>query len=225
MRRIITIRPKPGAAATQAAGAAMGLEIVAIPTAEAFAQVWSPPDPANIDALLIGSANALRHAGRAHAQFAGLPVHAVGAATAALARQMGHPIASIGQGGLQAVLDALPPHPVHLLRLAGAEHLPLDVPPQVTLTTRITYAILLLPFPIKLIQNLRLGGLVLLHSAQAAEHFAAECAQLGLDRSKIAIAALGPRIAAAAGDGWAACRSAASPNDPALLALAKEMCH
>ena len=66
---------------------------------------------------------------------------------------------------------------------------------------------------------------VLLHSAEAARHFAAEVDRLGLSRGRIALAAFAPRIAAAAGTGWAASRAARQPNDPALLALAREMCH
>ena len=225
MKPIIAIRPEPGASATLAAGRALGLEIAAMPTWEVIPRPWSPPDLAGIDGLLIGSANALRHSGSAHARIAHLPVHAVGQTTAALAREMGHNLTSIGEGGLQALLDALPQRPVHLLRLAGAVHLPLDLPPHVTITTRITYETISLPFSNELTRALRRGTLVLLHSAEAALHFAQECSRLELDRSKIELAALGPRIAAAASTGWADCRSAAVPNDTALLALAEEMCH
>ena len=38
------------------------------------------------------------------------------------------------------------------------------------------------------------------------------------------IAALAPRIAAAAGDGWGEVATAALPSDAALLALARQMC-
>ena len=69
------------------------------------------------------------------------------------------------------------------------------------------------------------GGLVLLHSAAAARHFATECDRLAIHRGDIRLAALGQRIAEAAGAGWAALRSAAEPNEAALLALAREMCH
>ncbi|MBS1240071.1 MAG: uroporphyrinogen-III synthase, partial [Proteobacteria bacterium] len=63
------------------------------------------------------------------------------------------------------------------------------------------------------------------HSAEAARHFTAECDRLGLDRANIALAALGPRIAAAGGGGWREVRSAQSPREAALLALARDMCH
>ena len=69
------------------------------------------------------------------------------------------------------------------------------------------------------------GALVLLHSAAAARHFAAECDRCGVPRGAVRLAALGPRIAAAAGEGWREVRSAAEPREAALLALARQMCH
>jgi uroporphyrinogen-III synthase len=66
---------------------------------------------------------------------------------------------------------------------------------------------------------------VLLHSAVAARHLAAECDRLGIPRAAIALAALGQRIAAAAGEGWRELRAAAAPRDATLLALARDMCH
>jgi uroporphyrinogen-III synthase len=44
-------------------------------------------------------------------------------------------------------------------------------------------------------------------------------------RNAIGLAALAPRIADAAGDGWRDVRSAAQPSEAALLALARDMCH
>jgi uroporphyrinogen-III synthase len=70
------------------------------------------------------------------------------------------------------------------------------------------------------------GGeaLVLLHSAATARHFAAECDRLGLKRGAIALAVLSPRLAAAAGAGWAAVHVASRPDEAALLALARNLC-
>jgi len=225
MTPIVAIRPEPGCSATVAAGAAMGLPISAYPLSQILSLPWPAPDAAQIDALLIGSANALRHAGSALAEFSRRPVHAVGQTTAALAEAMGHPVASVGEGGLQHVIDRLPPIPIRLLRLTGTEHVPLELPPNVTVVTRVVYDSALLPISEGLAQVLGRGAVVLIHSAAAARHFGQECDRLMLPRRAIAIAALGLRIAQAAGLDWADCRSAPRPNDPALLALAKEMCH
>jgi uroporphyrinogen-III synthase len=95
----------------------------------------------------------------------------------------------------------------------------------VTIITRIAYATRPLPFPAAFARHLQEGALVLLHSAAAARHFAAECDRNGIARARIALAALGLRIAAAAGPGWQRVRSAEEPRDSALLALVADMCH
>ena len=97
-----------------------------------------------------------------------------------------------------------------------------------TLTERVVYASESLPIPVDLARLLATHALpktiVLLHSAEAARHFAAECARLGLARGRIHLAVLGPRIAAAAGDGWAQISTATQPTEAALLALCRQLC-
>lgn len=214
---IIAIRPEPGASATVATGAALGLAVTAIPLFAIHPLAWDAPPPEQFDALLIGSANALPLAAE---RYRALPVHAVGEATAQAAREAGFAVAATGKGNLQAVLDQIPP-PARLLRLAGAERIALSPPPGITITERVTYesVALAMPgaFPVK-------DAVVLLHSAIAARHFALECDRLGLARDGIALAALAPRIAYAADNGWAAVTIAAKPTDIALLASARDLC-
>ena len=225
MTRVLIIRPERGASATLAAARALGLDAEAQPLFEVRPCPWDAPDPSAIDAVLLGSANAVRFAGPALSLYRGMPAHAVGALTLAAAQAEGFLPGVVGEGGLQAVIGALPPAPTRLLRLAGAEHVELDLPRHVTLETRVVYAAEPLPMPANFANKLTGSALVLLHSAAAAIHFAAECDRMEIPRDAISIAALGPRIAAAAGQGWAACRAAEKPNDPALLALAAKMCH
>jgi hypothetical protein len=94
----------------------------------------------------------------------------------------------------------------------------------VTIEERVVYASESLPMPLELAAILSGGALVLLHSAEAARHFADECARLEIDRSVVTLAALAPRIAAATGTDWQALHVAHSPSDPALLALAADLC-
>ena len=101
----------------------------------------------------------------------------------------------------------------------------LALPPQAELIERVVYQSEAQPLPAEAARLLRQGALVLLHSGEAARHFARECDRLGLTRDAIALAALGPRIAAAAGSGWRQVQTAASAEDSALLALADKMCH
>jgi uroporphyrinogen-III synthase len=223
-RPVIAIRPEPGCSATVEAGCEVGLTIEGWPLFEVRPLAWEPPPPDAIDALLLGSANAIRHGGAALDTFRSKPVYAVGEATAAGAEAAGFPVAATGQGGLQALLGALG-GPLRLLRVTGAEHVPLVPPKGVRIETRIAYESVPLPLLPELAERLCEGALVLLHSAAAARHFAAECDRRGVARRAVSVAALGPRIASAAGEGWGEVRSAGEPREAALLALAREMCH
>jgi len=218
---ILAIRPEPGCTATVEAGLAAGLIVEGHPLFEVRPLAWEPPPEGAVDALLLGSANAVRHSGPAPRD---KPVHAVGEATAAAAEAAGYTVASVGRGDLQSLVDTLAP-PLRLLRLTGAEHVPLVAPVGIEVETRVVYENVPLPMPEPLADRLRGGALVLLHSAAAAQHFAAECDRFEVPRRAIAVAALAPRIAEAAGQGWSEVRSATEPAEAALLALARDMCH
>ena len=219
----LALRPEPGLSATLEKARALGLAITGCAVSAIRLGVWDCPDPAGVDGLLIGSANAFLHGGAHLARFTDKPVYAVGAATADAARAAGFTVAMTGSGGLQGVLDAVPP-PARLLRIAGEEHVLLTAPAGVTFTEVIAYRSVTLPLDPAAPLLAGGGALVLLHSAATAHHFAEECDRLGLARQAIALAALGPRIAAAAGAGWAAVHTAARPDEAALLALARELC-
>jgi uroporphyrinogen-III synthase len=220
---IIAIRPEPGCSATVEAGRSTGLAIEGHPLFEIRPLAWNPPGDDSFDALLLGSANAIRHAGPALARLRDKPAYAVGDTTAAAAEAAGLTVAAVGQGELQALLDTLA-GPLRLLRLTGAEHVSLTPPRGIEIVTRIAYESVPLPLPRSLAEKLGTGALVLLHSAAAARHFASECDRCGVPRNAVSLAALGPRIAAAAGDGWRQVRAAAEPREAALLALARDMC-
>ncbi len=221
--RLLALRPEPGLAATLERAGAMGLAITGHALSEIRAVAWDCPDPAGIDGLLIGSANAILHGGPHLAQLREKPVYAVGEATAVAARAAGFAVAMTGSGGLQGVLDAIPA-PCHLLRIAGEEHVPLTPPTGVTFAEVIAYRSVALPLDPAAALLGSGKALVLLHSAATARHFAAECDRLGLARAAIALDALGPRIAAAAGEGWGAVHTAATPDEGALLQLAFDLC-
>lgn len=222
---IFAIRPEPGLQATLQSAREQGLAVVGLPLFEVMPLAWEPPAAADFDALLAGSANVFRLGGEGLAGLASLPVHAVGSATASAAEDAGFTVEQVGEGGLQAVLDKVA-RPSRFLRLAGAERVPLDAPQGSTIETREVYEVRALPITGSAQVSLRAGDpLVLLHSAAAARHFAAEIDRLEMDRAAIGLACIGPRVAEAAGKGWAAIESARQPNDAALLALARDMCH
>lgn len=220
---LIVIRPQPGAAATAGSAHALGLEARACPLFEVKPCTWQPPEPDTMDALLIGSANALRHAGPGLDPFRDKPAYCVGEATAAACRAAGLEVSATGQGGLQAVLDRIEA-PRRILRLAGEERVTLTPPTGVSLVERVVYASQPLPAGPDLIALLRSPCVVALHSAAAARHFAGECDRLGIARTAIALATIGPRVSEAAGPGWAHLAEAATPDDEALLACAAKLC-
>ena len=221
---IFVIRPEPGLQSTLQSARDMGLAAIGLPLFEVIPLQWDAPSPDDFDALLIGSANAMRHAGKALEQYVDLPVHAVGKATADAAEEAGFSVERVGEGGLQSVLDGNA-EATRYLRLGGVEKVALD-PGKHTITARNVYEVRPLPITGSAQVGLRTGKpCVLVHSAAAARHFGNEINRIGLDRQAIHLACIGPRVAAAAGEGWGAVESAPQPNDDALLALARDMCH
>ncbi|MDE1917788.1 MAG: uroporphyrinogen-III synthase [Sphingomonadales bacterium] len=224
---LLVLRPQPGHDATAAAARDLGIEVISAPLFTIEPVAWDAPPPHSVDALLIGSANAIRHAGPALAAYAGKPVHAVGESTAQAARAAGFAVTSVGTGGLQRVLEGITGG--RLLRLAGEERLALTPPSGVSVTDRVVYAARPLPMRDEVANIIRAqppGSLVAaLHSAAAASHLGREMTRLDLPRGNVQLLALGPRIAAAAGEGWAAIHTCPAPDERSLLALAAQLCH
>jgi uroporphyrinogen-III synthase len=221
---ILILRPEPGASTTLATTQALDLDAHAFPLFAIRPLAWEPVPRAHVDAVLLGSANALRHGGTALGAYAGLPAYAVGETTAQAAREAGFAVAATGRGGLQPLLSALAPEHRRLLRLAGRERVELAIPAGITITTREVYAAEPLPPAPTLLALLRRPVLALLHSGEAASRFTEICATAAIDRRTVRLAAIGERVAARAGSGWGDLQCAASPDDAALLALAMRMC-
>ncbi|NBC37467.1 uroporphyrinogen-III synthase [Novosphingobium sp. FSY-8] len=231
---VIIIRPAPGDAASLAAADALGLDAFAFPLFQAAPVAWTPPAPDTCDALLLGSANAVRLAGDGLDGLRLKPAWCVGDATAAAARAAGLSVAGVGAGGLQPLIDAhalrIAGETPRLLRLAARDRVDLTPPPGVSIAERIVYASAPVPMPDtlgRLLQTHALPGFVLLlHSAAAARHFIAQCERLHIPRHRIAAIAIAPRVTAACGDpaDWAALATAPVAADQAMLALAAQMC-
>lgn len=185
---------------------------------------WEAP-PGGFDALLLGSAAAIRHGGPALARYAGLPVFAVGEATAAAAREAGFTVERTGVGGLQALLDADAGVPRHYLRLGGEERVTLSPHRGQAITERTVYRLGTVPLSPDFVRDLsERHPLVALHSAAAARHLAAEIDRKGIARGHLSLIAIGPRVAKPARFGWAALHLADRPHDAALLAKAATLC-
>ena len=222
MLPVLVIRPQPGNAATVAAARDLGLDARGFPLFDMAPVPWPVPDPAPYRALLAGSANVFRLGGEGLGALTDLAVHAVGAVTADAARGAGFAVAAIGEGGLQPMASALPPG--RYLRLAGEKRVPLALPEGVEVDDVVVYAAAGLPMPPALADLLTGPALVLLHSGEAAAHFTAESERLGVERNRISLACLAPRIGLVAGPGWQHIEIAETRSDQAVLALAVQMC-
>jgi uroporphyrinogen-III synthase len=224
---LLVLRPEPGNTATCRAAHAHGLHTYAAPLFVYVPREWTLPD-GQWAGLLIGSAAVFAHAGPTLSDLRHIPVHAVGPTTARAAHNAGFTIATTGSGGLAPMVGALPGSAVkarRYLRVAGEERMPLTPPPGVVVVDVVVYAAQPLPLAQSAIELIRREPvLALLHSAQAARHFAAQCTALDLPRHTIALACLAPRIAQAAGENWRTVATASRPDDEALLPLAQQMC-
>ncbi len=220
---LIVLRPEPGQTATLVAAFKRGLKAVGMPLCTVSPVEWKAPAKP-FDGVLLGSANAIRHAGPELDKIVHLPVLCVGEATARLARDAGMTVELAGSGGLQAVIDQLDSDPRRLLRLAGEVHLPLDTPETLAIDTCITYRTHYVPLSERQAKLLANGANVLLHSGEMAEHFGAQCDARGLNRGLFDCTAMAPRIADRAGEGWGSVIVADDPSDASLLAAARALC-
>lgn len=222
-RNIIAIRPEPALSETLEIARETGISVTGIALSKAQPCKWEAPEPADYDAILAGSANAFRHGGAQLDILKSLPVMAVGEQTAKAAREAGFTVSHIGTGGLQGLIDALDDAPRRLLRISGKDHVTLTWPDDITFDTRIVYQMEALPLSFGDAETLKAGAIMLLFSASSAAHFWLECERMNVPHSAVTVAALGPRIAAAAGDGWRAVHTAANPSTAELLALAQQL--
>lgn len=225
MRRLLVLRPRPGADATAKRARAIGLRPIVAPLFAVRQVDWHPPDPADFDAVLMTSANAPRLGGQELFRYFKLPLFAVGNTTAQAALDAGFAKVIVGRGdGAAVVALAVAHRRKRLLHLAGREHVEFDGG-EASIERRIVYASEAVDgLPIPAADALRTGAVVLLHSARAARLFGKLIDAGGLDRRGIMLAGLSQAVIAAAGAGWSATAAAPVPDDEALLAIAAGLC-
>jgi uroporphyrinogen-III synthase len=216
MRRVLVLRPEPGASATVERARGRGLDAFSVPLFEIEPLAWDLPDPAAFDGLLLTSANAVRSAGEKLDALRGLPVYAVGHATAEAARNAGFSIAAVGEADVDRLVGSIE-RDLRLLHLCGEDR-----------KTPVGAAQLITPVPVYRAKPVDApdvekapGAVALIHSPRAGSRFA----ELVHDRRLISIAAISRPAAQATGSGWEAVEIAQAPNDDALLALAARLCN
>jgi uroporphyrinogen-III synthase len=213
--RILVLRPEPVASATVRKARERGLDAIAVPLFEVEPVEWQVPNPAELDGLLLTSANAVRYAGAGLEKLKSLPVYAVGAATADVAREAGFTIAQVGSAGLDQLLGSLDPG-LRLLHLCGEDRTESDAKQKITPVVAYRSRAVQAPD-----LSLAAGSVALIHSPRAGRRFA----ELVSERETVAIIAISQAAAAAAGSGWKSVQSAGQPTDEALLALAASLCN
>ena len=213
MRRVVVLRPEPGASETMARAQALGLDAVSIPLFAVEPVVWEAPSAADFDGLLLTSANTIHHGGEQLAQLRGLKVYAVGKATADAARAAGFDIAATGSGGVERLLDSIEPD-LTLLHPGGEQRTGVSG----DITPIVVYRATPIEHPdVSGIQ----GSVILVHSPRAGRRLA----ELVKDRGASAIVAISEAAAQSVGAGWERIENADEPTDEALLALAARLCN
>ncbi|MFO1260602.1 MAG: uroporphyrinogen-III synthase [Sphingomonadaceae bacterium] len=223
MSRVIILRPQPGADATADRAQALGLEPVIYPLFTVEPLAWEPPDRARFDALMLTSANAVRHAGPELTRFAALPIYVVGKATASAACDFGLAPHHIGDTDAADLLEAMHREGrravLHLCGEnvvdSGASGLDIQLIP--------VYRSIEHDSDDDLIAALQPYDILLIHSPRAGKRLNALVGSES--RSGLSVIAISQAALDAAGDGWTAAQAAPLPTDTAMLALALELCH
>ena len=204
---VLVVRPQPGADATAARLRAVGLTPRVVPLFEVRPRPWTAPPADDFDAVLLTSANAIRHGGNDLTALTALPAWCVGEATADAARAAGFTVARTGDSD-GATLLASGDVPGRMLWLRGEDARPLQRP---GLHDLIVYASEAIDVP-----EARLAGadIAMAHSPRAAMRLS----QLKSDRGRTTLMAISDAAARAAGRGWHRIVVAPRPHDAAMVA-------
>lgn len=210
-RPIAVLRPDPGNRVTAAAIEAAGRRVIRLPLFQTAPVAWDAPDPAGFDALILTSANAVRHGGPGLARLIDLPVHAVGKATGEVARRFGFGVVTNGDSGAATLIQRAEAAGVsRALHLAGRER---TIAPGGIIAGIITvYASDILPIAPEQAAKLA-GSVAMVQSARAARRLA----EIVIDPSEIMVVAISKAAAEAAGSGWERIRVASAPSGEAMI--------
>lgn len=216
--KLLVIRPQPGADATAHRLRAAGHQAIILPLFAIEHLAMERVSADGYDALLLTSGNAVRAAADFLARDHGLPVYAVGSATAAALHKLSVPVDNTGAQGVEALVRGAVADGYHrLLWLAGEDHTAIPSVAGASIDVEIVYRSAAVGISDDFARQVTESDAVILHSSRAAAYFASLCVALKLPRGNITIATFSDAIARSAGDRWAAMIVADAPNDSALL--------
>jgi uroporphyrinogen-III synthase len=197
-RPIAVLRPEPGNRVTAAAIEARGRTTIRMPLFEVRPQAWQMPDAEGFDALILTSANALRHGGPALSALHRLPVYAVGKATADAALRGGFHVVCVGEEGADSLIVRAEAAGVRrALHLAGRERT-IEASGIVAQVVTVYASERRAPDDVAKLA----GSIVLVQSARGAAWLGELVDMHAIDRRGIALVAVSAPVAAAAGSGW-----------------------
>jgi uroporphyrinogen-III synthase len=224
--KLLILRPQPGAAATATRAAEQGLDTVLSPLFKGRALAWQPPDPSAFDALFVTSANAIRYASPALASYRHLPVHAVGPASAAVAREAGFSHVTAGSGDAATLFAELARGTDRrLLHLCGAHRKNASAPSQLRVHHVAVYAMESVRSLTPLAeQACQAGAVAMIHSPRAAQVFGTLADAAGFRRDRKSLVAISAAAAEASRFVWREVVASPAPTDTAMLAIARALC-
>jgi uroporphyrinogen-III synthase len=219
--RLFILRPEPAASKTAGKAQRLGFSTVVHPLFAVEPLPWRAPDPAAFDALMLTSANAVRHGGRELARYRDLPTFTVGKATADAARAAGFVDVHGGDGDVATLIRALE-MTTHrrILHLSGRDVTDSD-PGGLRIERIAVYRSIARDDATALAGLLAPGDNLLIHSPRAGALLADILSET--QRESLGIAAISAAALATCGGGWRDARAADAPNATALLALAAHM--
>jgi uroporphyrinogen-III synthase len=220
MKPLVILRPEPGASATAVAASDLGLKPLVMPLFEGRAVEWTAPDPSAFDALLLTSASAIQYGGEQIEKFRDLPTYCVGGKTAQAAERAGFNVVAMGRGGVDSLLQEVPPDE-RLLHLCAANRREPTAGRNVEPVPVYEAAELPVPASFDEVE----GAVVAIHSPRGGSTFSRLVDDAQLQRDRISVVAISPEAAQATGQGWQAMESAPQPTDSALLAIASRLCN
>lgn len=221
-RPLLILRPEPDAQSTARRAEELGLEAMVHPLFSVEPVPWNPPPADAFDALMLTSANALRHGGPALAAYAALRTYSVGERTAQAARKAGFADVHVTGPDGASVIAALERHGHrHVLHLAG-EAVRAHPPGDLSISRLTVYRTVEAGSAMTLAPLLARAPIALLHSPRAAERLASLVPLH--QRGAVSLVAISPAALASAGGGWSGAHSTETPSDSAMLAIAARMC-
>jgi uroporphyrinogen-III synthase len=153
---------------------------------------------------------------------AALPVHAVGAASAAAAEAAGLRVVEVGTRDGQQLLDGMTSRNYrHILWLCGRDHSALAAR-DAALTPLPCYAVDPVEPPADWAALIAAPAVLLAHSGRGADRIAALTEG---QRGHLTLVAISPAVAARAGGDWQAIALADRPDDAAMVAQVRALCH